>query len=433
MSGMKTQSAWLCTVILAGVCSAQQPNPRPVPLQISPANAGSAVREMSAETIFERFASRVLFLVCDESADESLLASGVLVSPDGFVFTNAHVVEGCRNMTATQIHKKSRQPYIPVLKYYDERNDVAVLKIAGRGFDYFGVSAREARIGERVYAIGNPRGLEQSISEGIISGNREFDDSSWIQHSAPISPGSSGGALVSANGELLGINSRSRVDSQNINFAVPAPTLAIALRRARAVSGDLHFPQLGDKEFSMALLYYEGRGVPQDYAEAAKLMRQAADQGHAEAEATLGAMYQLGKGVPQDYGQAAAWFRWSAEQGLPTAQRFLGTLLSEGHQGVPKDDTEAAIWFRRAAEQGDAVAQFDLAAAYQMGSGVPRDLSEAYFWYKVASAGNLQGLTTKEDFSAVLNSAASSLTPEALSRAQGRAQEWIAEHPIEPK
>ena len=427
---MKIQSLWLCMLTLAVLCSAQQPNSRPVSQQASSAHAGSGVKEMSAETIFERFASRVLFLVCDESADKSLLASGVLVSPDGFVLTNAHVVEGCQNMTATQIHKKSRQPYVPVLKYYDERNDVAVLKIAGRGFDYFGVSASEARIGERVYAIGNPRGFEQSISEGIISGNREFDGSSWIQHSAPISPGSSGGALVSAHGELLGINSSFMVDSQNINFAVPAPTLAIALRRARAVSGDLHFPQLGDKEFSMGLLYYEGRGVPQDYAEAAKLMRQAADQGHAEAQATLGALYQSGRGVLQDYGQAAAWFRKSAEQGFPFGQLFLGVLLSEGHQGVPKDDTEAAMWFRRAAEQGNALAQVWLADAYHAGRGVPQDWSEAYFWYKVASSvGKVKGLLTEEDFSILLNLAASSLTPEELSRAQGRAQKWIAEHP----
>lgn len=172
--------------------------------------------------------------------------------------------------------------------------------------------------------------------------------------------------------------------------------------------------------------------MPQDYAEAAKLMRQAAGQGHAEAEATLGAMYQLGRGVPQDYGQAAAWFRKSAAQGCSAAQRFLGTLLSEGHQGVPKDNAEAKMWFRRAAEQGDAAAQVDLAAAYQAGSGVPRDLSEGYFWYKVASAGKVKGLT-QEDLSALLNLAASSLTPEALSRAQGRAQDWIAEHPTEPK
>jgi TPR repeat protein len=228
----------------------------------------------------------------------------------------------------------------------------------------------------------------------------------------------------------LGINSSFMVDSQNINFAVPAPTLAIALRRARAVSGDLHFPQLGDKEFSMGLLYYEGRGVPQDYAEAAKLMRQAADQGHAEAQATLGALYQSGRGVLQDYGQAAAWFRKSAEQGFPFGQLFLGVLLSEGHQGVPKDDIEAAMWFRRAAEQGNALAQVWLADAYHAGRGVPQDWSEAYFWYKVASSvGKVKGLLTEEDFSILLNLAASSLTPEELSRAQGRAQKWIAEHP----
>jgi S1-C subfamily serine protease len=117
--------------------------------------------EMSAETIFNRFASRILFLTCDESADESLLASGVLVSTDGFIVTNAHVIEGCRNMTATLIRGKSRQSYVPMIKYYDEKDDVAVVKIAGHGFDFFGLPEHPARIGEHVYAIGNPRGLER--------------------------------------------------------------------------------------------------------------------------------------------------------------------------------------------------------------------------------------------------------------------------------
>jgi len=149
-----------------------------------------------------RFASRVLLLEC-----ESSLGSGVLVSADGFVVTNAHVVEGCQNMTATLISGTSRRSYEPVLKYYDKKSDTAVLKITGQGFDSFTVLARSVRVGERVYAIGNPRGFEQSISEGIVSGNREEDGQLWIQHSAPISPGSSGGALISSRGELLGINS----------------------------------------------------------------------------------------------------------------------------------------------------------------------------------------------------------------------------------
>jgi len=197
---------------------------------------------MPPEEIFSRFANRILVLTCDLSADDLKRASGVLVSADGFVVTNAHVVEGCRSISATQISGTSRRSYEAVLKYYDRKSDTAVLKIEGKGFESFGLVTRIARVGERVYAIGNPRGLEQSISEGIVSGLREEDGTLWIQHSAPISPGSSGGALISSRGELLGINSWFVKESQGLNFAVPASTVAGACSAARALQGFLRLP-----------------------------------------------------------------------------------------------------------------------------------------------------------------------------------------------
>ena len=206
-----TQSLLLAALLLAPGNLKSQGTPAPQPT--TPSRSGSVMGEMSAETIFRRFASRILFLTCDKSADESALASGVLVSADGLIVTNAHVVEGCRSMAAIKMRGQSRQNYVPVLKYCDERNDVAVLKIVGHSFDFFKLPVRSPQVGERVYAIGNPRGLAQSISEGIVSGNRELDGTPWIQHSAPISPGSSGGALISSRGELLGINSRRKTST----------------------------------------------------------------------------------------------------------------------------------------------------------------------------------------------------------------------------
>lgn len=210
-------------------------SPRPTP----PGGSGA---EMRSEDIFSRFAGRILFLTCDLSADDSKQASGVLVSANGFVVTNAHVVEGCRSMTAMQINGSSRRSYSPVLKYYDKKSDMALLKIDGEGFDHFALLTRAVRVGERVYSIGNPRGLEQSISEGIVSGLRDEDGTLWIQHSAPISPGSSGGALISSRGELLGINSWFVKESQSLNFAVPVATLAGAYSEARTLNGSLKFP-----------------------------------------------------------------------------------------------------------------------------------------------------------------------------------------------
>ena len=258
-----TQSFLLAVLLLVPCVLASQAPPESQPPNSS--RPSRVAGEMSAEDIFKRFANRILFLTCEEPADESSLASGVLVSADGFIVTNAHVVQSCRSMTATYISGASRRSYEPVLKYYDEQSDAAVLKIPAEGLDFFDVLVRAARIGERVYAIGNPRGLEQSISEGIVSGNREQDGVPWIQHSAPISPGSSGGALISSGGELLGMNSRSRRESQNLNFAVPAATLAGAVSRARALAGVLDLPPDAEAQLHLGFLYYRGQGVPKDY------------------------------------------------------------------------------------------------------------------------------------------------------------------------
>jgi TPR repeat protein len=280
---------------------------------------------------------------------------------------------------------------VPVLKYYDEQTDTAVLKIAGHDLDFFSVLARPVRVGERIYAIGNPRGFEQSISEGIVSGNREIEGTLWIQHSAPISPGSSGGALISSRGELLGINSRFRKESQNLNFAVPVATLARALSGARTLVGFLKFPA------------------------------------NADAQLRLGLLYQTGQGVPQDYAQAAAWIREAAEQGNAVAQNFLGFLYSTG-QGVPQNYAEAAIWFRKAAAQGHASAQLNLGRAYENGEGVPKNYSESYFWVKLAAEGKAKN-ASQEELAALLEVIATHLTTAALSQAQEQAREWLSAHP----
>jgi Trypsin-like peptidase domain len=230
----------LLAALLFHPCHSESQSPPPRPPSSS--QSGGATAEMSPEDIFSRFASRVLVLICDLSADDLKQASGVLVSADGFIVTNAHVVEGCHSATATQISGASRRAYEAVLKYYDKKTDTAVLKIEGKGFESFGLLTRSVRVGERVYAIGNPKGLEQSISEGIVSGIREEDGALWIQHSAAIAPGSSGGALISSRGELLGINSWFVKESQGLNFAVPASTLASAYSGARDLQGSLRFP-----------------------------------------------------------------------------------------------------------------------------------------------------------------------------------------------
>ena len=147
-------------------------------------------------------------------------------------------------------------------------------------------------------------------------------------------------------------------------------------------------PLAGDDataQFKLGVLHHSGRGVtPQDYGEAAKWFRKAAEQGHSEAQFNLGQMYDQGQGVPQDFGEAAKWFRKAAEQGLSWAQNNLGVMYREG-EGVPQDYPEAAKWFSEAAEQGHTDAQYNLGVAWSRGEGVPQDDTEAATWFRKAA------------------------------------------------
>ncbi len=137
-------------------------------------------------------------------------------------------------------------------------------------------------------------------------------------------------------------------------------------------------------EDGLGYMYSQGQGVPQDYTEAANWYRKAADQGHAKAQYDLGNTYYQGKGLAQDYSYAVDWFRRAADQGDAWAEDALGFMNYQG-QGVPRDYTEAARWYRKAADRGYAKAQYDLGCMYFQGQGVPRDYAEAARWYRKAA------------------------------------------------
>lgn len=122
----------------------------------------------------------------------------------------------------------------------------------------------------------------------------------------------------------------------------------------------------------------------QDYRVAYKWLSQAADQGHAKAEAALASLYLKGQGTDKDPAAAANWFRKAALQGEIQAGENLGILFLDG-LGVNQDDIEAAWWFERAAKQGSASAQANLALLYEDGRGVRQDDAEAVQWFRQAA------------------------------------------------
>ena len=131
--------------------------------------------------------------------------------------------------------------------------------------------------------------------------------------------------------------------------------------------------------------YYFGRnGVKQDYVEAARWYRAAAEQGHADAQFCLGVMYRNGQGVAQSDANAVAWYRKSAEQGNADAQNCLGECYHFG-TGVGQDFSDAAKWYRKAADRGNAAAQTRLGWLYAFGDGVGQSDVEAVKWWRLAA------------------------------------------------
>jgi S1-C subfamily serine protease len=125
----------------------------------------------------------------------------------------------------------------------DVAADLVILKVAGRSPTYLMLAAlgHEPAVGSRAYAIGNPEGLANTLSEGLVSGRRQgrkVADMVWLQTTAPISHGSSGGPLLDASGRVIGVTTKSLAapDAQNLNFAVPSDKVRSLLDRAARAS-----------------------------------------------------------------------------------------------------------------------------------------------------------------------------------------------------
>ena len=149
--------------------------------------------------------------------------------------------------------------------------------------------------------------------------------------------------------------------------------------------------------------------------------RKAAEQGDTSAQFNLGVMYANGRGVPQDYAEAARWYRKAAEQGHAPAQFNLADMYASG-QGVPQDYAESVRWYRKAAEQGHAPAQFNLGNMYARGQGVTQDYAEAHMWFNLA-ASRASGDDQKK-FADARERVARKMTAEQIAEAQRRAREW---------
>jgi serine protease Do len=273
------------------------PEPRPAG-EIKPPPVSLGELSISLEGLVNRVRPAVVqifstgYVAADETDASNTAAllsrqrstgSGIILSEDGFIVTNAHVVEGARRiqvrLTVARLGAGRAATFEPEVKLLDAKligvdreMDVAVVKIARTGLTHLSLGNSDAvRQGELVMAFGNPRGLEGSVSMGIVSStSRELhpdDFLAYIQTDAPINPGNSGGPLIDALGRVVGINTfilSQSGGSEGLGFAIPSNIVNTIYTELRK-EGHVHRGRIGISVQSISPSLAEGLGLARDW------------------------------------------------------------------------------------------------------------------------------------------------------------------------
>ncbi|MEM3074404.1 MAG: trypsin-like peptidase domain-containing protein [Candidatus Pacearchaeota archaeon] len=184
-------------------------------------NEEIALIKASSSADFSSIIENVIPSVVSIGTDISQ-GSGFIITSDGYIVTNAHVLEGGRYVRVL-LYQNNR--WIPAeFIGYDENFDIAILKISGENYDSLRFDdSSNIKVGEKAIALGNPLGLSFSVTEGIISAlHREGPNKvpAYLQIDVPLNPGNSGGPLINKKGKVIGINNFKIRNSENLGFAL---------------------------------------------------------------------------------------------------------------------------------------------------------------------------------------------------------------------
>lgn len=244
------------------------PNPQKMDVLRQLSGSFEEISQRAGRAVVQIFVRSYIPAESEDNTGQVLTAqnssgSGIILSPDGYILTNAHVVKGAHTVkvdlnirTETEArlagsHNMSRQLTGNIVGI-DHESDLAVIKVDAKNLPYleFGDSD-ELKQGQLVLALGNPLGLDNSVSLGVVSAvSRQIkpDDSMvYIQTDAPINPGNSGGPLVDADGHVVGVNSliiTQSGGSEGIGFAIPSSIAKEVYAQLKA-QGHVHRAQLG--------------------------------------------------------------------------------------------------------------------------------------------------------------------------------------------
>ncbi len=167
----------------------------------------------------------VMIIALDEHYQPLGIGSGFMVGDEGQIATNYHVIEGASSAIVKFVNKEEKFTVNKII-HKSPRYDIAVIKVSATTTPLVLGDDKLSSIGDRILAVGNPEGLEGTVSEGIISGFRKIEENfRLMQITAPVSPGSSGGPVINRHGYVLAIASASYISGQNLNFAIPVSKL----------------------------------------------------------------------------------------------------------------------------------------------------------------------------------------------------------------
>lgn len=254
-----------------------------------------AVSFADADRIFKENSKAVVVVIAyDQRGNPISQGSGFIVRADGAVVTNYHVISNARNI---KVKAGDKILNVEGLIHIDKENDIVILKAKGRNLPLVKIGdIGKVNIGDKVYVISSPQGLENTISDGILSGIREIDPKREIfQITAPVSSGSSGGPVFNKNGEVIGIATFIIEEAQNLNFAMPVNLIKnkIESKKITALKDTAIEDYKETAEYWFVLGYYYGEaGLHKEAVEAFKqAIRIKPD--YAEAHYNLGVAYDM--------------------------------------------------------------------------------------------------------------------------------------------
>ena len=223
-----TPRIWLCGVtLLTGLASPIHANARgddnvPAPAAAKSADEDSPSQESAGvEAVYQRVRpSLAVISVRGGDGRPRGLGSGFVISAEGLIATNMHVIGENRPIEVQLANGKHYD--VTAVHAFDRHLDLAILRIDARGLAPLVLGDSEVlRAGQAVVALGNPLGLRHSVVSGVVSGRREIDSRSMIQLAIPIESGNSGGPLVDMQGRVAGILTLKSAVTSNLGFAVP--------------------------------------------------------------------------------------------------------------------------------------------------------------------------------------------------------------------